>query len=143
MGTEDETLWLTQAQMAELFQTTPQNVTLYVKSIFAEGEIIESATCTDYLHVRLEGGREVSLKLRHYRLEAVLAVGFRMRSHHGTQTLQHQTQAGLLESTGGRGAMYHLHGVPIPTPDDVFGPATRIWSPAPRIWPKIATLKAA
>ncbi len=57
---EDETLWLTQAQMAELFQTTPKNVTLHVKSIFAEGEIVESATCKDYLHVRLEGGRKVS-----------------------------------------------------------------------------------
>lgn len=54
---EDETLWLTQAQMAELFETTPQNVTLHLKSIFAEGELVESATCKDYLQVRLEGGR--------------------------------------------------------------------------------------
>jgi hypothetical protein len=85
---EDETLWLTQAQMAELFETTPQNVTLHLKSIFAEGELVESATCKDYLQVRLEGGREVSRKLRHYRLEAVLAVGFRVRSHRGTQFRQ-------------------------------------------------------
>jgi hypothetical protein len=54
---EDETLWLPQAQMAELFETTPQNVTLHLKSIFAEGELVESATCKDYLQVRLEGGR--------------------------------------------------------------------------------------
>ena len=54
---EDETLWLTQAQMAELFETSPQNVTLHLKSIFAEGELVESATCKDYLQVRLEGGR--------------------------------------------------------------------------------------
>ena len=54
---EDETLWLTQAQMAELFETTPQNVTLHLKSIFAEGELVESATCKDNLQVRLEGGR--------------------------------------------------------------------------------------
>jgi hypothetical protein len=54
---EDETLWLTQAQMAELFEPTPQNVTLHLKSIFAEGELVESATCKDYLQVRLEGGR--------------------------------------------------------------------------------------
>lgn len=73
-----------------------------------------------------------------------------------SKTLQHLTQVGLLESTGGRGAVYHLPGEPIPTPDDVFGPATRfsvpsspIWPPAPRIWlqapgnwPKIATLTA-
>jgi hypothetical protein len=85
---ENETIWLTQAQIAELFETTPQNVTLHLKSIFAEGELVEAATCKDYLQVRLEGGREVSRKLRHYRLEAILAVGFRVRSHRGTQFRQ-------------------------------------------------------
>lgn len=54
---EEETLWLTQAQIAELFETTPQNVTLQLKGIFAEGELAEAATCKDYLQVRLEGGR--------------------------------------------------------------------------------------
>ncbi len=85
---ENETLWLTQAQIAELFQTTPQNVTLHLKAIFAEGELSEVATCKDYLQVRFEGGREVSRSLRHYRLEAILAVGFRVRSHRGTQFRQ-------------------------------------------------------
>lgn len=85
---ENETLWLTQAQIAELFQTTPQNVTLHLRGIFAEGELVEAATCKDYLQVRLEGGREVSRSLRHYRLEAILAVGFRVRSHRGTQFRQ-------------------------------------------------------
>ena len=88
---ENETIWLTQAQIAELFQTTPQNVTLHLKSVFAEGELIEAATCKDYLQVRSEGGREVSRKLRHYRLEAILAVGFRVRSHRGTQFRQWAT----------------------------------------------------
>jgi len=88
---EDETLWLTQAQIAELFQTSPQNVTLHLKGIFAEGELDETATCKDYLQVRLEGGREVSRKLRHYRLEAIVAVGFRVRSHRGTQFRQWAT----------------------------------------------------
>ena len=88
---EDETLWLTQAQIAELFQTTPQNVTLHLKAIFAEGELAEAATCKDYLQVRAEGGREVARKLRHYRLEAILAVGFRVRSHRGTQFRQWAT----------------------------------------------------
>jgi hypothetical protein len=74
---EGETLWLTQALMAELFQTTPQNVTLHLKAIFAEGELTEAATCKDYLQVRREGGREVSRQLRHYSLPAILAVGFR------------------------------------------------------------------
>src|SRR5688572_25555639 len=69
-------LWLTQAQIAELFQTTPQNVTLHLRAIYNEGELIEEATCKDYLQVRIEGGREVSRNLRHYSLEAILAVGF-------------------------------------------------------------------
>lgn len=88
---ENETLWLTQAQIAELFETTPQNVTQHLRSIFAEGELIEGTTCKDCLQVRLEGGREVSRKLRHYRLEAILAVGFRVRSHRGTQFRQWAT----------------------------------------------------
>ena len=82
---EDETIWLTQAQIAELFQTTPQNVTLHLKAVFAEGELVEAATCKDYLQVRAEGAREVTRRLRHYRLEAILAVGYRVRIHRGTQ----------------------------------------------------------
>ncbi len=85
---EDETVWFTQAQIAELFQTTPQNVTLHLKAIFAEGERTAGATCKDYLQIRWEGGREVARKLRHYRLEAILAVGLRVRSHRGTQFRQ-------------------------------------------------------
>lgn len=85
---DDGTIWLTQAQIAELFQTTPQNVTLHLKAIFEEGELQEAATCKEYLQVRQEGIREVSRQLRHYRLEAILAVGFRVRSQRGTQFRQ-------------------------------------------------------
>ena len=88
---ESETLWLTQAQIAELFQTTPQNVTLHLKAIYSEGELTELATCKDYLQVRAEGGREVTRKLRHYRLEAILAVAYRVRSQRGTQFRQWAT----------------------------------------------------
>ena len=88
---EGDTLWLTQAQIAELFQTTPQNVTLHLKAIYAEGELAESATCKEYLQVRNEGARKVSRKLRHYRLESVLAVGYRVRSPRGTQFRQWAT----------------------------------------------------
>lgn len=56
---EGETLWLTQAQIAELFEVTPQNVTFHSKAIYAEGDLTEEATCKDYLQVRSEGGREV------------------------------------------------------------------------------------
>lgn len=62
---QDETVWLTQAQMAELFETTPQNITMHVKNIYDEGELIESATCKDYLQVRLEGAREVQRLTKH------------------------------------------------------------------------------
>lgn len=88
---DHDTLWLTQAQIADLFQTTPQNVTLHLKAIFAEGELTEAATCKEYLQVRKEGRREVSRALRHYRLEAILAVGYRVRSVRGTQFRQWAT----------------------------------------------------
>jgi hypothetical protein len=88
---EDGTIWLTQAQIAELFQVTPQNVTLHLRSIFEEGELTESATCKDYLQVRREGSRDVSRTLRHYRLEAILAIGYRVRSPRGTQFRQWAT----------------------------------------------------
>lgn len=88
---EHETLWLTQAQMADLFQTTPQNITLHLKAIYAEGEQSEAATCKSYLQVRQEGGRSVRRQVRHYRLEVVLAVGFRVRSPRGTQFRQWAT----------------------------------------------------
>lgn len=77
-----ETVWLTQAQMAALYQTTPQNITQHLKAIYAEGELAEAATCKSHLQVRREGGRQVSRHTLHYRLEAMLAVGYRARSAH-------------------------------------------------------------
>jgi hypothetical protein len=88
---EGETIWLSQALMAELFQTTPQNVTMHLRALYAEGEINEAATCKDLLQVRAEGTREVTRTVRHYRLEAILAVGYRVRSPRGTQFRQWAT----------------------------------------------------
>ncbi len=88
---ENETIWLTQALIAELFQVTPQNITLHLKAIYEEGELTEDATCKDYLQVRSEGDRQVSRRLRHYNLPAILAVGYRVRSHRGTQFRQWAT----------------------------------------------------
>lgn len=82
---EDETVWLTQAGLAELYQTTPQNITMHIKSVFGEGELDEASTCKSYLQVRLEGRRQVRRSLKHYNLEMVIAVGYRVRSHRGTQ----------------------------------------------------------
>jgi len=86
-----ETVWLTQAQIAELYQTTPQNITQHLKAIYAEGELEEAATCKPYLQVRQEGGRTVSRSTKHYRLEAILAVGYRVRSARGTEFRQWAT----------------------------------------------------
>lgn len=88
----DETLWMSQAMMAELFQTTPQNITLHLKSIVAEGELTQEATCKEYLQVRLEGGRQVRRTLRYYNLDAILAVGYRVRSPRGVQFRQWATE---------------------------------------------------
>jgi hypothetical protein len=74
--------------MAEIFETTPQNVTIHLKKVYKDGEIDEVSTCKEYLQVRQEGLREVSRQLLHYRLEAILAVGFRVRSQRGTQFRQ-------------------------------------------------------
>ena len=68
---ENETVWLTQALMAELFQVTPQNVTLHLKAIYAEGELDEAATCKEYLQVRVEGGRQITRALKHYSLPSL------------------------------------------------------------------------
>jgi len=88
---DGRTVWLTQGGMAELYQTTPQNITLHIKAIYEEGELDEQATCKDYLQVRLEGARRVQRTLRHYSLDVVLAVGYRVRSARGTQFRQWAT----------------------------------------------------
>ncbi len=80
-----DSLWLSQAQMAELFQTTPQNITLHLKALYAEGEILQEATCKSHLQVRSEGDRQVRRSVRFYNLDAILAVGYRVRSTRGTQ----------------------------------------------------------
>ena len=82
---ENESVWLTQAQMAELFQVTPQNITLHLRTLYGEGELSEVATCKDCLQVRTEGGRSVSRNLKHYSLSAIVAVGYRVKSRRGTQ----------------------------------------------------------
>lgn len=81
----DGTAWLTQAQMAELFQTSPQAITQLIAAIYEDAEADEEATCKQLLQVRQEGGREVSRQLKHYNLDVILAVGYRVRSARGTQ----------------------------------------------------------
>lgn len=109
---DGETAWLTQAAMAELFQTTPQNIGQHVAAIYTEGELDAAATCKQYFQVRREGSRDVRRHVRHYSLPVIIAVGYRVRSTRGTQFRQANREpagnAGLAEpegmiGTGGRG----------------------------------------
>ena len=72
---ENQTVWLTQMQMAELFQTTKQNVSLHISNAFKEGELEPSATVKEYLTVQNEGKRAVSRNVKYYNLDIILAVG--------------------------------------------------------------------
>ena len=82
---ENETVWLTQKSMAELFQTTPQNITLHLKNIFEEEELQENATCKDFLQVQQEGNRMVERNQKFYNLDAIISVGYRIKSHVATR----------------------------------------------------------
>ena len=81
---ENETVWLTQAQMVELFQTTKQNVSLHVGNVFKEGELEEKSTVKEYLTVQKEGERKVSRKVKYYNLDVIISVGYRVKSKRGT-----------------------------------------------------------
>lgn len=80
-----ETVWLSQAQMAQVFDTSTDNISLHLKNIFAEQELDEAATTEDFSVVRQEGQRTVNRRVKHYSLDAVLSVGYRVRSRHATQ----------------------------------------------------------
>lgn len=82
---EDETVWLSQAQMAELFQTTKQNVSLHIRNLFDEGELEPLATVKEFLTVQLEGERDVRRAIEVYNLDVIISVGYRVKSHRGTQ----------------------------------------------------------
>ena len=88
---EDETIWLPQKLMAELFQIGVNTVNHHLKEIYDEGELQREATIRQYRIVRLEGRREVSREIEHYSLPAILSVGYRVRSHRGTQFRQWAT----------------------------------------------------
>ena len=73
---EDETVWLTQAQMAELFNSTKQNISFHINNTFKEGELSSVATVKDYLTVQIEGNRTVKRKVSFYNLDVIISVGF-------------------------------------------------------------------
>ncbi len=82
---QDETVWLTQKSLAELFDTSTQNITTHLKNIYEDSELQEDATCKEILQVQLEGKREVSRKTKFYNLDAIISVGYRVNSSKATQ----------------------------------------------------------
>lgn len=88
---EGNTLWLTQRQLSELLETSTDNVGLHLKNIFASGELAETSTTEDFSVVQQEGPRSVSRKIKHYNLDAIISVGYRVNSRRGTQFRQWAT----------------------------------------------------
>lgn len=82
---DGETLWLPQVQLAELFQTSQQNISLHIQHIYEEGELLPEATHKKYLLLRSEGGREVKRLVDHYNLDMIISVGYRVKSHVATR----------------------------------------------------------
>jgi len=82
---EDETVWLTQAQMQELFASTKQNISLHINNVFKEGEIEEASTVKEYLTVQQEGNRTIRRNVKIYNLDVIISVGYRVKSQRGTQ----------------------------------------------------------
>ena len=82
---ESDTIWLNQKQISELFNTSTDNIGLHIKNVYADGELSEEATTEDYSVVRLEGKRKVNRRVKHYNLDAIISVGYRVNSKQGTQ----------------------------------------------------------
>lgn len=115
---ENETVWLTQNQMAELFQTTKQNISLHIKNIFEEGELLENSVVKDYLTTASDGK---NYNTKHYNLDVIISVGYRVKSLRGTQFRIWATQVlkeylrkgfalndDLLKQSGGGGYWHEL-----------------------------------
>ena len=94
LDTRRETVWLTQRQMGELFDTTPENVLMHLKNIFQDEELLEPATAKNFLAVQTEGKRRIQRNLKHYNLDAIISVGYRISSKRAVQFRQWAT--GLL-----------------------------------------------
>lgn len=87
-----ETVWLTQKQMATLFESSIDNISLHLKNIYADEELMENATTEDFSIVQKEGNRNVTRKLKNYNLDAIISVGYRVNSKKGVQFRQWASQ---------------------------------------------------
>lgn len=88
---EGETVWLTQRQISEAFSTTPENVLMHLNNIFRDNELEEAATAKEILVVQTEGKRQVRRRLKHYNLDAIISVGYRVNSSRATRFRQWAT----------------------------------------------------
>jgi len=88
----EETAWLTQQQIAELFDTARSNIVEHIKHIYEDGELSQEATCREFRQVRMEGSRQVALSLPHYDLDIIISVGYRVNSKRATQFRQWATR---------------------------------------------------
>ncbi|MBR2332308.1 MAG: virulence protein RhuM/Fic/DOC family protein [Alistipes sp.] len=82
---EGDSVWLSQAQMAQLLQVRPQNITMHIRNVYKEGELERTLTCKEFLQVQDEGGRLISRKIKFYNLDVIISVGYRVKSMRGTQ----------------------------------------------------------
>lgn len=88
---EQDTVWLSQAQMVKLFNSTKQNISLHISNIYSEGELDRLATVKEYLTVQNEGGRTITRKVKYYNLDVIISVGYRIKSVVGTRFRQWAT----------------------------------------------------
>lgn len=88
---ENETVWLTQKQIAELFEVTVPNINMHLKAIYKEKELFENRTIQKYLIVQQEGKRNVKREVEHYNLDVVISVGYRVNSKKATTFRQWAT----------------------------------------------------
>ena len=100
---QDGNIWMTQAAIAELYQTKPQNITQHIKNIYTDGELEENRTCKNYLQVQTEGTRQIQRNTKHYSFEMILAIGYRVRTRIGihfrnwaTSLIHEYTQKGFV-----------------------------------------------
>ena len=103
----DETVWLTQQQMAELFQSSRSNIVEHIRNIYAEGELDEATTCRKFRQVRTEGTRQVNREMPFYNLDVIISVGYRVKSLIATQFRRWATE---------RLQEYMIKGFTIPAP---------------------------
>lgn len=89
---QDETVWLSQQQMAELFDSTIPNVSMHIRNVYKEGELDKGATVKDFLIVQNEGGRQVTRRVQYYNLDVIISVGYRVKSKRGIQFRQWATR---------------------------------------------------